>query len=85
MKANALKIQVAFFSRDKEIEGLNINLERVQLHSNVCTKLLGLHVDGYLTFNDHVSELCRKAARQVDCLMGLSTMVPVESKLSIFL
>ncbi len=48
-----------------------------------CTKPLGLHVDRYLTFNHHVSELCRKAARQVNCLMRLSTKLPVESKLTI--
>ncbi len=41
-------------------------------------------MDGYLTFNYHVSELCRKAARQVNCLMRLSTMLPVESELTIF-
>ncbi len=84
MKANAPKFQVAFISRDKEIEGITINLEGVQLHNNLCTKLLGILVDQYLTFNHHVSELCRKAARQVNCLMQLSTMLPVESKLTIF-
>ncbi len=69
MKANDPKFQVAFFSRDKDIEGITINLEGVQLHSNKCTKFQGIHVDRYLTFNHHVSELCRKAARQVNCLM----------------
>ncbi len=69
MKANAPKFQVAFFSGDKEIEGITINLEYVQLLSNECTKLLGVHVDRYLTLTYHVSELCRKAARQVNCLM----------------
>ncbi len=83
MKANAQKFQVAFSSRDKEIEGVTINLEGVQLHSNECTKLLGVHVDRYFTFNHHVLELCRKAARQVNCLMRLSTMLPMESKLTI--
>ncbi len=41
-------------------------------------------MDRYHTFNHHVSELCRKAARQVNCLMRLCTMLPVESKLTIF-
>ncbi len=39
MKANAPKFQVVFFSRDKEIEGITINLEGLQLHSDECTKL----------------------------------------------
>ncbi len=64
MKANASKFQVAFFARDKESEGITINLEDVQLQSNECTKCLGVHVDRYLTFNHHLSELYRKAARQ---------------------
>ncbi len=84
MKANAPKFQVAFFSKDKEITGISIRLGDVELHSTDCTKLLGVHVDRHLTFNYHVSELCRKAARQVNCLMRLSTMLPVESKLTIF-
>ncbi len=84
IKAKAPKFQIAFFSRDNEIEGITINLEGVQLHSNECTKLLRTHVDRYLTFDHHVSELCRKAVRQVNCLMRLSTMLPVESKLTIF-
>ncbi len=41
-------------------------------------------MDRYLTFNHHVSELCRKAAGQVNLLMRLSTMLPVESKFTIF-
>ncbi len=73
-----------FFSRDKEIEGITINLNGVQLHSNECTKRLCVHVDRYLTFNHHISELCRNAARQVNCFMQLSIMSPVESKLTIF-
>ncbi len=84
MKANTPKFHGFFFSRDKEIEGITINLEGVQLHSNECTKLLGVHVDRYLTFIYHVSELCRKAARPVNCVMRLSTMLPVESKHTIF-
>ncbi len=84
MKTNAQKFQVAFFSRDKENEGITINLEGVQLHSNECTKRLGVHVDRYLTFNHHISELCSKAARQVNCFMRLSTMLPVESRLTLF-
>ncbi len=59
-------------------------MEGVQLHRNECTKRQGVHVDRYLTFNHHVSELCRKAAKQVNRLMRLSTMLPVESKLTIF-
>ncbi len=84
MKANAPKFQVACFSRDKEIEGITINLECFQLHSNEYRKLLGVHVDRYFTFNHHLSELCRKATRQVNCLMQLSTMLSVQSKLTIF-
>ncbi len=63
----------------------SLYLECVQLHSNECTKRLGVHLDRYLTLNHHVLELCRKAARQVNCLMRLSTMLPVESKITIFI
>ncbi len=76
--------RLLFSQERKEIEDITINLEGVQLHSNECTKLLGVHVDRYLIFNHHVSKLCRKADRQVNCLMRISTMLPVESNLTIF-
>ncbi len=76
--------RLLFSQEIKKIEGITINVEGVQFHSNECAKRQGVHVDRYLTFNHHVSELCRKAARKVNCLMRLSTMLPVESKLTIF-
>ncbi len=41
MKANDPKFQGFIFSRDKEIEGITINLEGVQLHHNECSKFYG--------------------------------------------
>ncbi len=62
MNANAAKFQVAFFSRDNE--GITINLEGIQLHSNECTKLLGMNVDRYLTliimYQNYVEKLLDK-------------------------
>ncbi len=84
MKANAPKFQVAFFSRNNHIEGIHIELDDVTLYSTDCTKLLGLNIDRKLTFNYHISELCKKAARQLNGLIRLSTMLPKESKFNIF-
>ena len=48
------------------------------IDNSECEKLLGLKIDVNLNFNDHISDLCKKASRKISALarvtpfMGLS-------------
>ncbi len=47
-------------------------------------KLLGVYIDSRLTFSKQISFICQKAGQQTGVIMGLSTIIGVEVKLSIY-
>ena len=61
MKANLSKFQAILFKcrKNEEVFDLNIADELIKPVSHM--KLLGVLIDGNLSFNEHVSKLCVKA------------------------
>ena len=47
-------------------------------------KLLGVHIDYSLCFNEHISETCKKAGRKLNVLRRLSNVFGEEEKLKMF-
>ena len=43
-----------------------------QIQSEIAVRLLGVKVDHRLTIDDHISDLCRKAAAQLNALKRLT-------------
>ena len=43
-------------------------------------KLLGLHLDGKLNFNMHISNICKSAANQVNALFRLKKFMNFDEK-----
>jgi hypothetical protein len=84
MQANAPKFQVAFFTRAKDVHVIKVSMNDVVLSSQSHVKLLGVTVDGKLTFDRHVAEICKRAAIQVNGLYRLATYLPKESLMKIY-
>ncbi len=70
MKANPEKFQFILFGKDNN-STLTL-LPGVTLESLKFVKLLGVHIDFQLKFDEHVSVLCSKANRQINVLARLS-------------
>ena len=77
IQANPCKFQAMTLSRK------NIDLE-FEVKSESSIKLLGVHLDKQLSFNDHISQICKKGARQINALARLSSRLPLESKITIY-
>ncbi len=56
------------------------SMNHIELH----VKLLGVHIDQQLSFNYHITEMCKKASYQTKALARLSGMLNVESIFLIF-
>ena len=84
MQANAPKFQVAFFSRTKDVDSITVTVNDVILKSQSNVKLLGVTVDGKLKFDKHVSDICKKAAVQVNGLSRLALYLPKKSLFNIY-
>ena len=45
-------------------ERTNLNLDNLIIKTSKSEKLLGISIDHFLTFNEHVSKLCKKASQK---------------------
>ena len=87
MKANPGKFQAMVLSSGNsqqmendfcfEIEGANIYPEK-------AVKLLGIFIDNKLKFHEHISHICKQAAKQLSVLRRFSRVLNEREKLLIF-
>ena len=84
MKANPSKFQAILFKcrKHEEVFDLNIGYELIKPVSLV--KPLGVLIDDNLSFNEHFSKLCVKAARQTNALRRIVKYIPNECRLNIY-
>ncbi len=80
MNANVSKFQALCVSRDVNPPILELCIDGVVIRSELHVKLLGVHFDQWLSFNYHITEMCKKASYQTRPLARMSGMLNVESK-----
>jgi ribonuclease P/MRP protein subunit RPP40 len=86
MQANPSKFQVIFLKPKKKLDPfpMSIDVSGKSIKRETSVKLLGIQIDSRLNFNDHVTILCRKAARQLNCLKRVSKNLTSEVRLKIY-
>ena len=81
LQGNFTKYGSILISKQK---GANINIDidgnTVSHYQNI--KLLGVNIDSQLTFNDHISEICKKVSQRVGVMARLHNLIPTTTKLS---
>ena len=65
MKANPDKFHLLLSKSD---EKMSIDIDSNQILNSKCEKLLGVTIDNKLTFDEHVSGLCKKASQKLHAL-----------------
>ena len=65
--------------RDDTI-GEKLVIQGKQIQSENAVRLLGVKIDHRLTFDDHISDLCRKAAAQLNALKRLKGYMEFKAK-----
>ena len=78
MEANPAKFQTMISGHN------NINIEidaNTTILSEPHVKLLGVHIDSDLNFHFHVSNLIKKASRQLNCVKRIAYAFSVKIKL----
>ena len=75
MKSNGDKCYLLVNTSDR----VNIEIENFNLHiiANVCKKALGAQFDHKLTFNDHISKLCKKATQKVQAIPRVAPYINI--------
>jgi hypothetical protein len=76
MQANAGKFQAMILSRFNC--NINLKIDNIVIETTDHVKLLGVMVDNSLCFNLHVSNLCKKAGRRLNCMARLCNLLNEE-------
>ena len=54
-------------------EGINLHLDDLIVKNGKPVKLLGINIDNFLTFNKHVSKICKKASQKLHPIARVSS------------
>ncbi len=84
MKANPEKFQFLCLGRLFPAENKEISIANTNLSATQSIKILGVTIDSQLKYDEHVSSLCKKAGRQLNVLMRLSSKLCLSSRMAIY-
>ena len=85
MSANPDKLQALLLSPHQgEVLRNPLCVDGNAINPGTHVKLLGVTIDEHLTFERHIDEICKKAAKQVNTLCRLNKCLPLELKLKIY-
>ena len=81
MIANPNKFHALFVEKDQTNTcGINLDFQRHSIKSEETVKLLGVTLDYKLNFDPHISNLCKKAAAQLNVLKRLESSIGFAEK-----
>jgi len=84
MQANPEKFQAISVGRKTHDKNVMFNLNGINISCEDEVKLLGVTIDFKLNFNTHISNICKKAARQLNVLKRIGKHLNRLGKLTIY-
>ncbi len=80
MQANPDKFQAISFGKEGITDITELIIDNKTIHCDDSVTLLGIEFDNMLTFNNHISSMCKKAARQLAVLKRTCMPSPYNKK-----
>ena len=81
MIVNSDKFQVVLLDKRRS-DNTNIEVEigNEKISSTSSVKLLGIHLDDKLNFNEHINKICKSAGNQLNVLIQLKSFLDLKGK-----
>ena len=76
MKSNADKCHLLVSTNNT----VNIRVENFDIKNSDCEKPLGVKIDHKITFNSHISDLCKKASEKVHALARVTPYMNISKR-----
>ena len=82
MKVNRQKFQAISFGKRGNGVITDFKCRMTQVKCEDAVVLLGIAIDRLLTFNDHMTDICKKSARQLAVLKRLGNLLTLQGKVA---
>ena len=83
-QGNFSKYQAISLGRKSTNREINVVIMGTEVTNYPELKLLGVSIDSQMNFKGHVSDVCKRASKQVKVLLRLRNMIPMHAKLQIY-
>ena len=80
MLANPSKFQFIVLNKSKGHINTSIQINDITLDSKDYVELLGIRIDDKLTFDSHISDLCRKSGGQLNSIFRFKNILHLYQK-----
>ena len=84
MQANPVKFQGIVLSATLPQGSVQFNISNVSVVSSATVKLLGVHIDRKLSFDYHVSLICRRASHHLNAIARVAKYLDVSSRMKLY-
>ena len=82
MKANPTKFQAICIGKNAHENIASFKVDSVEIKCEENVTLLGVNIDFMLSFDDHVTDICKKASKQLAVLKRLGRFLTKQGKLT---
>ena len=81
MIANLDKFQVVLLDKGRsDNTNIKVEIRNEKIRSTSSVKLLGVHVDDKLNFNEHINKICKSSGNQLNALIRLKLSLGLKEK-----
>ena len=84
MKANPTKFQAICIGKRAHDNFTSFNIDSAEIKCENNVTLLGINVDFMLQFDDHVSQICKRASKQLAVLKRIGRFLTKQGKMTIY-
>ena len=83
-KSNTSKFQAIILKPCPSTEPIMVDIKGQSVQPSDCVKLLGVHVDDKLRFQNHISVICSPATRQTNAINTISKFLSKDCKVKLY-
>ena len=81
MIVNTDKFQVILLDKGRsDNTNIEVEIENEKINSTPSVKLLGVHIDDKLNFNEHINKMCKSAGNQLNPMIRLKSSLGLKEK-----
>ena len=73
-------VEIPRDKRRSENTNIEIEIGNEKISSTSSVKLLGVHIDDKLNFNEHITKTCKSARNQLNALIRLNSFLGLKEK-----